>query len=201
MRSLIYWDIRLYRSIMTLLYSGKYAARFEAVEAFLGPDDRSVLELCFGDTRIAEFCRRTGRSWVGLDLNKRFVDHACGKGYDARAVDLLNSAQLPAADVCIMMGSLYHFESVIDEVVEKMLGVGKKLILSEPVVNLSARPGIIGALARRMANAGHGSETFRFGRKELVDTMSRAADRLGFSTRVSMEGRDLIMVLEREGTE
>ena len=67
--SVIYRRLWLYRGVMTLLYKGRYRARFARVAALLRDEDQTVLELCFGDVAIAEYCRSHGKSWIGLDVS------------------------------------------------------------------------------------------------------------------------------------
>lgn len=117
--SLIYSDIRLYRVAMNLLYGGKYRRRFDAVVNLIDPDATSVCELCFGDTIIADWCRANGIRWTGVDLNPHFCANARKRGHRVIAGDLF-SANLPSADVFLMVGSLYHFHGRLSQLFDKI---------------------------------------------------------------------------------
>src|SRR6186997_1587632 len=106
--SLVYSHIYVYRAVMNLLYKGRYRARFEDITGLLENGTRSVCDLCFGDTVIAEWCRSRGIEWTGVDLNPHFCSRARRKGFRVLEGDLL-TLDLPAADVFVMAGSLYHF--------------------------------------------------------------------------------------------
>ena len=52
--SFIYKNIRIYRFVMNILYSGKYYQRFKIIENLLNPNnDKTIVELCFGDIQIS----------------------------------------------------------------------------------------------------------------------------------------------------
>ena len=197
-KSLIYSNIWIYRTMMNVLYSGRYKRRFEEVIALVGPDDRNVLELCFGDTYIAEFCRDTARTWTGLDINQDFIEFAQRKGHDARMADISSMESLPPADVCIMMGSLYHFNQNTANLFHKMLSSSNRLIISEPVRNLSSRSGVIGKMARYSANAGKGHEHFRFSRTTLISKMDEIRQEVDFTYEIISENRDILIVIRHD---
>src|SRR3990167_2857093 len=108
-RSLIYQNITSYRLLMNVLYQGKFQKRFEDVFQFIGSNDKSILELCFADLYLAGLWKEQGKNWTGLDINEQFVARARKNGFEARVCDLKKTGTLPSADVCIMIGSLYHF--------------------------------------------------------------------------------------------
>src|SRR5688572_15763466 len=136
---------------MNVLYAGGYKERFNRVIEQIRdlPPNSQILELCFGDTYIADHCKRNGHHWRGIDLNNHFVEQAKKLGYDAHVEDLTISKELPKADVCIMIGSLYHFYPNTPSILSKMLNAADTIIISEPVSNLSSRKGIIGFFAGR----------------------------------------------------
>jgi hypothetical protein len=67
----------------------------------------------FWDIYIAQYCSITNRSWIGLDINERFAEYANSKNYKAINKDIL-VAEIPKNDVCIVIGSLYHFINDIE---------------------------------------------------------------------------------------
>jgi hypothetical protein len=188
---------------MNFLYLGKYKKRFEPIiDQIKGlPPHSSILELCFGDIQIADFCKKSGYRWKGLDVNENFVNAAQKRGFDAVVQDLTSKENLPAADVCIMIGSLYHFHPNTSEIIAKMLTSARVVIVSEPVLNLSSQKGVIGYLARRAANAGKGHEEFRYNKLTLMDTLRQHSEALNYRiAEVLSYGKDLIVKLEKNGT-
>lgn len=181
---------------MNFLYSGKYRRRFDPVISHVKklPPGSRVLELCFGDIHIANFCRKEGYEWTGLDINSDFVHAARRKGFDAHVCDLTTMTVLPKAGVCVMVGSLYHFSSGPVEMLSMMFNAADNVIVSEPVINLSSTPGIIGWLAQKGANAGRGDEQFRFNRESLLSMLHENSGYVGYRIEdVQRYGKDLIV--------
>lgn len=203
-RSLIYRHIVLYRLLMNLLYLGKYKRRFASVIAHLKtlPPGSRILELCFGDIYIADFCRKAGYKWTGLDINEHFIFRARKLGFDARHADLSSPVRLPQADVCVMMGSLYHFHSKAEAIVATMFAAAPTVIISEPIYNLSSKAGLIGLLAKRSANTGEGDASFRYTRETLLHLIDRCRARLKAEAIFTQDqGKDLILKLIRNGND
>lgn len=197
-KSFIYQSLPIYRLIMNILYRGKYNERFNPVIEYikqLAPNS-SVLELCFGDVLLADYCKRSDFRWRGLDMNEHFVAVAQRKGYDAHRADLEKLEVFPTADICIMMGSLYHFHPNVPVMLSKMLHAAGTVVISEPVSNLSSRSGIIGFLARRSANAGKGNESFRFHRESFLAMVKENASALDYAVAATQDnGKDIIVKL------
>lgn len=186
---------------MNLLYLGRYKARFNAVLQSIRsyPPGVRVLELCFGDIYVAQFCRRAGYVWTGLDINKDFVSIARKMSFDAQEADLTKLEQLPAADICVMMGSFYHFHFRAENLLLKMFQASPTVILSEPVSNLSTKKGLIGWLAKRAANAGKGHELFRYDNDSFFRTLEDSSQSLGFTIEIlQAKGRDMVVKLVKK---
>ncbi|OGS33803.1 MAG: hypothetical protein A2293_12085 [Elusimicrobia bacterium RIFOXYB2_FULL_49_7] len=196
--SFIYRRLFLYRLVMTLLYRGRYRCRAREMSRLFRPEHQCVLELCFGDTLIAVHCRDTGRQWTGLDVNPTFVTRAKKDGHDAHLQDIFTIETLPVADVCVMMGSFYHFHDQAVTLLKRMMTAAPEVILSEPVRNLSSRRGLIGFLAKRAANAGKGAETFRYNETNFKAMLNNAANKVGFTWEQVQLNRDMIVRLVRE---
>ena len=195
--SFIYRNIFIYRLLMNILYVGRYKKRFEPVidgiKTF--PAGVPVLELCFGDIYVADFCRKAGYLWTGLDINGHFVRMAKRLGFDAREADLTELKQLPTAKVCVMMGSFYHFHSQAEGLLSKMFESSQTVILSEPVSNLARKKGFIGWLAKRAANAGKGHEVFRYDREAFLKMLNDSSKSVGYKIQI-LENRRRDMVVE-----
>jgi len=190
--SLVYSHISAYRLVMNLLYGFGYRRRFKPVTDNIGPEVKSVCELCFGDTIVAQWCRQRSISWTGIDVNSHFCKVANKQGFNAIQGDIM-SMEFPLADQYVLAGSLYHFHQQIDVLFDRISSKTNRLILSEPVINLSSSNSIIGRVARKLANPGTGPAAFRFNEKSLIDTLKHEQARTQCSFRVISRGRDLVV--------
>lgn len=195
--NIIYKNIVTYRLIMFFLYRGLYKQRFTSIINLLSDTDRSILEICFGDTCIASHCLKTGRNWQGLDINAAFVASAQAKGLNAQHCDITKIDKLPASDVCIMGGSMYHFHSSVENILSLMLNSAPVVIISEPVKNLSSMKGPVGKIAALASNAGKGAEHFRYNRLTFTDMLEKLSKKLFFTSEIISEGRDLLVKITR----
>jgi hypothetical protein len=202
MVSLVYRHITIYRFIMNLLYGGKYKKRFTPVMDLIKTFDAGsqILELCFADTFIARYCREEGYEWKGIDINRHFVEKAERDGFNAYLADLSALDSLPRADVCVMVGSLYHFHASLHSLIAKMLLSADSIVVSEPIVNLSSRKDVIGFFAKRAAKAGKGHEQFRYNSDSLTKAVQEACNALGCEmVLVKRHGKDLIIKIVKNG--
>lgn len=190
-RSIIYRNLWLYRLIMHLLYRGGYMTRFERVFSLVRDADETVLELCFGDTVVAEFCGRAGKKWIGSDVSDTFVSHAVKRGFDARKQNILNVQEFPRCDVCIMMGALYHFDKQLPDLFRRIKNASSRFILSEPTRNWACSRGLLGFLARKFTRAVGREENFRFNDRSLISVIDSLKDEIGFTYRVADTSRDM----------
>lgn len=175
--SFVYRHIFAYRLILNILFLGRYKTRFKKVIALIDSEsEKKVVELCFGDIYIAKWCKCNKVDYVGFDINPHFVSVAKKKGYCVNLVDLRNYSPIPIADVVIMMGSLYHFHDILDELVNKIMISSPRFIISEPIKNWSSRNDIFGYIARNSANAGHREEVFRFNEKTLIEKLEKISN-------------------------
>lgn len=197
-KSIIYRNIHIYRFVMNLLYSGRYKNRFSDVIMLVKTDDKSVLELCFGDIFIAKYCKQNNILWTGFDINNYFVSRTQKQGYNASVTDLTTLETLPKADVCIMIGSLYHFSDNIEDCLQKMLVASSKIIISEPIENVSSQKGWIGKIAGVLTNAGKGKESFRYDKKSIVEMLNFYKEKLKFNYRIHSIKRDILIEIIHE---
>lgn len=196
MASFIYSHIRLYRSAMSVLYAGGYRQRLRDVFGLIDDSTSSVCDLCFGDTVIADWCAARKVRWTGVDVNPRFCARARRRGHLVIEGSVL-SVELPAADVFVMAGSLYHFHDQLAPLFDAVWRRTSRWILSEPVRNLSSRRDIVGRLARRAANP-HGYRTsFRYTEHTLLEAIRGQQQRCVFTFRIVSVKRDLLLVMER----
>ncbi|MBI2612561.1 class I SAM-dependent methyltransferase [Candidatus Kaiserbacteria bacterium] len=195
--SIIYRSIYLYRAVMWLLYLGKYRKRFTRITDLLRESDKTVLELCFGDIYIAEYCKAHSKKWIGYDISEHFVTYARRIGFDARREDISLLAKFPENDVCVMIGSLYHFHKELRELFGKILHAAPRFILSEPVINWTNKGGFLSSLARLFTGAGKGHESFRFDEASLIETLEALKRELRFDYKVVHKDRDMVVEIRR----
>ncbi len=195
--SIIYKNIHLYRLMMNTLYSLKYRKRFNDIVNEISENDKKILELCFGDILIAEECRKRNIDWTGIDISKNFVNFAIKNGYHAMMDDVTKLERLPSSDICIMCGSLYHFHDEIEKLLTKMLASAKRILISEPVINLSAKKGFIGKLSRILTNAGKGAENFRFDEHSIIVTLDSLKNKMKFEYRIISKSRDIVIEIKK----
>ena len=195
--SLVYRSAAGYELVMRVLYGRHYGDRMRVIAAEV-PDGASVLELCCGPgTLYTRFLRERVGSYVGLDVNRRFVAALRRRGIDARLTDLAGPGEpLPSADVVVMQASLYHFLPDAERIIARMLAAASdRVIVSEPVRNLasSANP-VIGLLGRRGADPGVGGGERRFTEATLDALMDRYRSRV-IAARLIPGGREKVYVL------
>ena len=182
---------------MNLLYVTKYTKRFENIISLINTEDKKILELCFGDIYIAEYAKKKKKTWIGMDINEKFILYARDKGYNALHENVMSEQQFPKSDVCIMSGSLYHFIEDIEFILKKMLLCSPKVIISEPISNLSNNK-YLSFLAKKSANVGYGHEEFRFTEDSFLDTLDQYAEILLYSYNIIKKDRDILVVLYRK---
>lgn len=194
----LYSNIFVYRAFMNVLYRGHYRQRFEAITNLLQPRPGSVCELCFGDTMIAAWCRGQGIRWSGVDRNHGFCVRARRRGFDVFEGDLL-AAPLPPADVYVIAGSLYHFHDRVAPLFDAMRDRTARLIVSEPVRNLTSQHGVVGRLASWIAHPGDRPANFRYDAETLLDAIREQQHRCGFTFTVVATGRDMLVDIRFQG--
>jgi hypothetical protein len=193
----IYSNIRIYRFCMNLLYAGKYYDRFDWIRKLI--KGKKMVELCFGDTIIADFCRKNNIAWTGYDINPVFVENAASKGFDANLMDVNLLEKIASADVCLIAGSLYHFHSDPKKLISKMLSGADQIIISEPVINLSDRKGIIGKLAKASANVNEEKQSFRYTERSLLKMLDDLSPELEFTYEIAGRvSKDMIIVINKK---
>ena len=192
----LYWHIYVYRIVMSVLYRGRYRTRFTAMTDLFSENTRSVCDLCFGDTVIADWCRARGIRWTGADINPGFCDRARRRGFEVLQGDVL-ALDLPRADVFVLGGSLYYFHDRLPMLFDAIMQRTDRLILSEPTRNVSSLNNALGRWARRATSSGAGPAAFRYDDRTLVDAIGAQQARLGFSYQIVSCGRDMLIDVRR----
>ncbi|MGZ4073115.1 MAG: hypothetical protein ACXVDZ_06350 [Bacteroidia bacterium] len=194
--SFIYRNIRFYRGAMNVLYKGNYNDRFKHIVNYIS--GKSVTEICFGDTIIADYCIKNKIGWTGIDINDYFVQNALKMGYRALLADVQKTSDFPKADTCIISGSLYHFYKNPEDILKKMLDCAPVIIISEPVINLSNNKGIIGKLAKGSATVNGKKQQFRYTFDSLTSELNSLSKKLNFKYKIAEQfDKDLIIVITK----
>jgi SAM-dependent methyltransferase len=199
--SVVYRSARGYELVMRALYGRHYSDRMRAVAEQV-PAGASVLELCCGPaTLYRRHLQGRARSYIGLDVNERFVAQLAAAGIDARVVDLAGDQRpLPGADVALIQASLYHFLPDAGPIVDRMLAAATQLVIvSEPVRNLaSSEIPLVGRLGRGATDPGVGAHAQRFTEATLDGLMESYRDRVQRQFLIP-GGREKVYVLEAGG--
>jgi len=193
--SWIYKRIWIYRLIMSFLYLGRYRQRFQDIINVMAPEDRQIIELCFGDIYIAEYCKRSLRQWTGYDINDVFVNYALERGHNAVSADILSLKKLPQADVLIFAGSLYHFNENLHHIWQLMTSCTTKIILSEPIKNITSAKNFIGKIGARASAVRNGAEAFRFERDSLIEMLDSFQETYNFTYEIVSEKKDILIII------
>lgn len=196
-QGIIYRNICFYRIAMNLLYGFAYKKRFRQIEGYIR--GTKVVELCFGDLYIANFCRGKNYFWQGYDINKGFVKRAEKKKFSAVCCDLKTQNKLPENDTCIIIGSLYHFNKDSEYFYNLIFEPSKRVIISEPIKNLSSKKGVLGYLASIHSDAGSGSESFRHTMQTLLKSIENPINKFNFTIAEKQYfKKDIILVLDKK---
>ena len=194
MTSLIYKNRFIYKLIVNILYLGKYVEKFDDIVKLIDPKkEKSIVELCYGDVYIAEWCKANTVNWTGFDINQKFVNFALKQGFNAICLDLKKAKVLPIVDTFIIVGSLYHFHEMLDEFLLIIMNSCSRLMISEPIHTLSNSGGLIGRIARHSANAGNGPEEFRYDKEKLTKILTELCEDRWILHIVNDQKRDIIL--------
>lgn len=199
--SLIYRWAPGYELLMRALYGRHYQERMRIVAEQV-PAGSSVLELCCGPgTLYTRYLRQRTSTYIGLDVNERFVNRLRAHGIDARTRDLAGDDRpLPGADVALIQASLYHFLPRAERIVDRMLAAaGQLVVVSEPVRNLASSDSkLVGLVGRRAADPGTGGHEQRFTERSLDELMQAYTARVKSSFLIP-GGREKVYVLTAGG--
>lgn len=174
--AIIYQNIFLYQLFMRLLYGPHFEDRYQAVAGQI-PPGLSVMDVCAGDAYLfTKYLKGKNDDYLAIDNSPFFIRSARKRGIACMQRNVLDDA-FPAADVVVMMASLYQFIPQEKSVISKLLASAKKkLIITEPISNLSSsRFQIISRLAHFLSipyQASHEYKGERFNRERLEDLFS-----------------------------
>ena len=147
----IYSNPTLYHYFMRLLYRKNFNARYQVIAEEI-PERISVVDVCAGDAYLySNFLIKKSIRYTALDNSPHFLSWAQKKGIDYYKVNVLCD-EIPKGDIVVMMASLYQFIPKEKELLQKLISSARqKVIISEPISNLSSSPiGIIARIANRL---------------------------------------------------
>lgn len=189
---LAYWHPVTYRLLERILYGRSYRRHYEALSREIG--NLRVLELCCGDCQIVDYLK--GNVYRGIDINPRFVNYARRKGLSVSLQDVMVS-EIPFDECILIHNSLYQFYPHHKQLIRKALeSAKKKLIISEPVFNLtSSKNRIVSSIAKRATRVGDMSSAKRFNREEMEEIFKEH-----HATTIQFLGRNLMgVIVHNEG--
>ncbi len=182
---LVYKHPWIYRALMFGVYRSNFFSRYAALVGRI-PTGASVVDICSGDAMLSDALKAKGCTYLGLDINPRFVEWGRREGKDIRLFDARRD-EIPEADVICIQSSLYQFYPNERILIDKMLAKAKvKVLVMEPVVNLTKHPiPFLKNLAIRWTRVGgvsfnyrHDVESFgKLGREYGVDPVFIAGGR------------------------
>jgi len=191
MKSPMYWYPIIYNIIMRALYGKNLDKNFKIIAKEIG--NLSVLDLCSGTSALFNYLN--GNDYVGLDINQNFVEYARKRGINARVADVLKE-KWPKKDCIVISSSLYQFIPNHEKLLQKMLkNAGKKVIISEPIKNLSSSKNfVISFIARKLSHTGKEDAEKRLNRKQMMYLCKKYKGK-----KIKIVGRNLICCFEIKG--
>ena len=182
-----------YAAIMRVLHWGEFESRYTAVASHV-PAGATVVDLCCGDAALASRLAHA-KSYIGLDANRRFVEHAGRRGVDVRLWDA-RTMPIPVADVVVIQSSLYQFHPDDSALVQQAFAAAtRRLVIAEPVVNWATHGKPWQKfLARRMTRVSGRKFDFRHDEATLEALVSTLPSR---HVDMKRAGRDLVIAIDK----
>ncbi|MGW4771282.1 class I SAM-dependent methyltransferase [Nocardia sp. NPDC004278] len=194
--SLVYRNATVYQLLMRGLYGRHYQARFRAI-AELIPQDADVVDVCCGPaTLYTRYLRGRAGTYIGLDLNSRFIARLNDAGGHGTVWNVHSDDPFPEADYLVMQASMYQFLPEPVPVLDRMLAAAHKhVIIAEPIRNLASSSNrVVAAIARRYTDAGEGAQSHRFTEQTLDELFGPYESRILHRSLIA-GGREKLFVL------
>ncbi len=193
--SLIYRYHSLYTVLLKILYGKNFLNRYRDLRSYI-PKGDTVLDVCSGDCNLYHFGIKGRNQYIGADLNISGLKK--NRNVDQIQLDI-NKDSLPKADIIILQGSLYQFQSNQKLIIDKLLlNAKKKVIISEPIINIANSTNTFFAyIAKYAVNPGTGHTTKRFTEQSLDDFFQLNYNKIIESRFLIAGGRDLVYILKK----
>ncbi len=108
----------------------------------------SVFEVACGFGQMADYLDST-TSYIGIDLNKKFVKYGQNRDRDLRLADIFDSTSYETSDVLTLVDIIHHMpENKLPDLFNIIFRFTKKrvVILEPAFVNLESRYGLFGKI-------------------------------------------------------
>lgn len=195
--NLIYRSGVAYELLMGVLYGRHYRDRLRVVAAEVPPGS-AVVELCCGrGTLYTRYLRDSVSTYIGLEMDERFVAGLRRRGVDARLMDPCSTSEpLPSADVAIIQACLHQFLPDPTHILDRMLAAARRsVIVSEPVRGLSGGSNPVSKLIRRPASDRKVGDAARRFTEETLDALFEGYHELLLKATLLPGGREKLYVL------
>jgi len=195
--SFVYTNLTIYRFILNILYLGQYKNRFLSITNSINlKEDEKIVELCFGDILIANWCHKNNILWHGIDINDNFIKTAKNNNHSVQKKYVDDQIILPENNLVIIAGSLYHFNKSIINFIDNILSQTSKLIILEPIFNLSNLK-LLNKLLKYSSNIESKSHNFRYTKENLINVFNNL-DKNKFKVSISRPNwKDLLIVIKK----
>ncbi|NUO81793.1 hypothetical protein HUU05_17115 [candidate division KSB1 bacterium] len=200
--SLIYSNQFVYQLAIRLLFGRHFRARYEALAAEI-PNSAQVVDVCAGDCYLyRRFLRKKGVQYLGLELSPHLVRAARAQGVSVEQFDIRQD-EIPSAEFVVMQGSLYQFLPNVEVAVHKMLAAARrKVIIAEPIRNLSSEDNWLGKASRILTQPDANSPAYA-GQRFNEQSLQKLFDSFATFERAFLipGGREMIGVFRGRGKE
>jgi hypothetical protein len=197
----IYFNPTLYHFLMHTLYGKNFNSRYQVIANEI-PERVSVVDVCAGDAYLyTNFLNKKSIRYTALDNSPYFLRWGQKKGIDYRKVNVFFD-EIPKGDVVVIMASLYHFIPKEKEILHKLVrSARQKLIISEPISNLSSSHfGIIARISNLLTTPFEDTGQYvgeRFD-EERITSLLKAFPGFKRLTKIP-GGREIVGVISGEG--
>ena len=116
--------------------------------------------------------QKNNLNWLGIDINESFILNANKKELNVVREFIDENINLKKSDLVIISGSLYHFNNNIEKFIANILFNTKKLIILEPIFNLS-NIRILKKFLISSSNIESKQHNFRFTKERLKDIFNK----------------------------
>ncbi len=129
MSSIPYLSPRIY-NLWQKIVEREREALYRKISKLIGKN-KKVFELGSGPGFLYFYLQK-GCTYIGWDLNKRFVSYAQKRGIKVERKDIFNFKEYPESDVIVICNLLHHIFPKDKILIKKALKKTKKLIVLEP---------------------------------------------------------------------
>lgn len=130
MTAIPYLHPKLYHLLLLVCHGRNLSRRYKTIAREIG-HNKSVFDLGCGIGLLAK-CLHRSCTYIGWDLNKRFIRYVRRNGRNVDLRDVFDSANYPQNDVSVIVDVLHHIVPKERILIKAILKKTKKLIVVEP---------------------------------------------------------------------